>query len=829
MALAYRTHGSSLQGNATLAADIVSALDFMDTSGRYNSTRTQPSGSGTSNWWHWQLGTPMALNDAVALMYSQLTASQITRFTAAVDNFIDSIGRAGANRAWEIQVVGVRAVLAKDSAKLGLARDGFSYLLAYRDVPGGEGFYTDGTHNQHYLAYNGGYGLATLDVMVNMVHLLAGSTWTITDPNLVNLYDFVYDAYQPLIWRGGFMDAFRGREISRHYAKDHLAGQQVARSILRLAESAPSPHSLAFKRMVKGWITADTYMNFFTEPSISIDTILLGQALMNNSAITPSPALVTYRQMPRGDRAVQTQSAYAFNVAFFSTRLLNYEAINSENGKAWYWGAGTTYIYNGDISQYSEDYWPTVDLYRMAGTTVVSQTKPNPTGNSSTMGLNPWAGGVSLGDLYGVSGFELDYPVQDKAAIPFNTLTARKSWFMFDDEIVAVGSGITSTDGAPIETIIENRRLSAAGSNAFVVNGTAQSTALGWSQTLPAVNWMHLTGNVSGSNIGYYLPVPTSVKALRQARTGDWQDLNQSPGTPTTAITRNYLAMWLDHGTNPTNASYSYVLLPNYTSAQTSTYATAPEITIVENSTSAHAVRENTLNILGVNFWTDTVKTVDILTSNKRASAILREVSGTLELSVSDPTQTNTGTITVQIARSATATVSVSPGVTVTQLSPTIILNVNVNGSKGRSFTATFSSSSAPIIVDNASPNAVAVGGWATASSEPEKYLTNYLHNSATNPGSKQVTFTPTLPTAGTYNVFAWWTDSWNRDTNVPIDVIHSGGTSTTYVNQTANGGVWYPIGTYTFSAGTTGAVRVRTTGTTAHVIADAVKFEKVP
>jgi hyaluronate lyase len=71
-------------------------------------------------------------------------------------------------------------------------------------------------------------------------------------------------------------------------------------------------------------------------------------------------------------------------------------------------------------------------------------------------------------DKYGVSGMQLAYST--------GTLTAKKSWFMFDNEIVALGAGITSTESAAIETTVENRRI--AGSNTLTVNGVAQPATL---------------------------------------------------------------------------------------------------------------------------------------------------------------------------------------------------------------------------------------------------------------------------------------------------------------------------------------------------------------
>lgn len=67
MALGYATPGSSLQGNAALLADLLSALDWMHAN-RYNSTKAI-----YDNWWDFEIGTPMHLGDIAVLLYGQLS------------------------------------------------------------------------------------------------------------------------------------------------------------------------------------------------------------------------------------------------------------------------------------------------------------------------------------------------------------------------------------------------------------------------------------------------------------------------------------------------------------------------------------------------------------------------------------------------------------------------------------------------------------------------------------------------------------------------------------------------------------------------------------
>lgn len=135
-------------------------------------------------------------------------------------------------------------------------------------------------------------------------------------------------------------------------------------------------------------------------------------------------------------------------------------------------------------------------------------------------------------------------------------------------------------------------------------------------------------------------------------------------------------------------------------------------------------------------------------------------------------------------------------------------------------------SSVSAIIVDNADGSGVAINGaWVSSTASPGYYGANYLHDNNANKGSCSVRFTPTLPTDGLYTVYARWTTNPNRATNAPIDVIHPGGSNTFFVNQQNNNGVWMPLLTTNFLAGTGAYVVVRNGGTTNYVIADAVQF----
>jgi hypothetical protein len=133
----------------------------------------------------------------------------------------------------------------------------------------------------------------------------------------------------------------------------------------------------------------------------------------------------------------------------------------------------------------------------------------------------------------------------------------------------------------------------------------------------------------------------------------------------------------------------------------------------------------------------------------------------------------------------------------------------------------------ADIIMDN--PAATAEGDWATGIMATDKYGDDYRHNGP-GTGAEYVEYRPNLQASGNYSIYEWHSVGTNRTTDAPIEIGYNGGTQTVRINQQANGGTWVLLGTYNFSAGTTGYVRIKDNFTTGSVvIADAVKFVYVP
>ncbi|MFJ7069621.1 polysaccharide lyase 8 family protein [Streptomyces sp. NPDC101115] len=670
MTEAYSQPGTGLTGNAALRDEILAGLDHLHDQA-YNAGQTR-----YGNWYSWQIGAPQALLDIDVMLYEHLGAARVADHCAAVDHFVpDSAVAAysgtstGANRVDLCRVLALRGAVGGAAPKLALARDALSPVFPY--VTTGDGLYQDGSFVQHlYVPYAGSYGSVMLGGLSLLFALLKGTSWEVTDPGRQVVLDSVEKAYAPFLFNGLAMDPVSGRAISRGVQKadpaglrqdDHLRGHGIIACIALLGVSASPAEKSRWDQMIKGWITRDYYRPVLAGPALGVAQLARLKAV-DDTVPTGSAEPVGHRLFPSMDRAVHRRPGWAAAVSMASNRITYYENGNGENLRAWHSSSGMLYWWGGTFAngQYTDDFWPTVDPYRLPGTT--ASRKPLADGEGGTWGAaRPdvrWVGGATDGTYAAVGQYLKGLS---------STLLAKKSWFFLDDAVVCLGAGIHGRDGTGVESVVENRNLGPSGTHAFTVDGAAQSTALGWGATLTGARWAHLAGHA-----GYVFPGGATVKALREARTGAWSDINRSAVTD--PATRRYLTLWFDHGTDPTWAAYAYVLMPGATAQQTAARAADTSwLSVLANTNEQQGVQVPSLGVTAVNFWL--AATVGPLTASQPASVLIRETGPTATVCVSGPLRTGDA-IDVTWNRPVTSVTAKDPSVEVLSTGTTLRLRV---------------------------------------------------------------------------------------------------------------------------------------------------------
>ncbi|OON80664.1 polysaccharide lyase 8 family protein [Streptomyces tsukubensis] len=675
MAEAYCQPGTGVTGDAALNSALLTGLDHLHDE-VYNATQ-----KSYGNWYNWQIGAPQALLDICVLMYDRLTADRISASCAAVDHFVpdslvsDYTGTStGANRIDLCRVLALRGIVGGSAAKLALASKAISPVFPY--VTSGDGLYADGSLIQHtYVPYTGSYGAVLIDGLSKLFALLGGSTWAITDPNRQIFLDAVESAYGPFLHNGLVMDDVSGRAVSRglmlpvsdtSQQDDHWRGHAIIGSVLLLGEGASPEENARWKALAKGWFTRDRYRDVTGGDTLPVAALSRVTALLGDSAVKPAAEPLGHRVFPGMDRAVHRTKDFTASLSMASKRVTYYENGNGENLRGWHSGSGMLYWWNDDTTldgQYSDGFWPTVDPYRLPGTT--ASAKPLSDGQGGTWGAprpsTAWAGGASDGTCATLG--------QNLVGLG-STMVAKKSWFFAGDSVVCLGAAISADDGAGVVTVIDNRGIGAEGTAVLTVDGTAQPSTLPWSGEHAEARWAHLAGHA-----GYVFPGGTALSALREERTGSWHDINT--GAATTAVTRRYVTLLADHGKDPSGAAYSYILMPG--ASATATAARGADdgwLITLANSAKQQGVRVPSLGFTGINFWA--AGSLGGVTVDATVAVQIREAGdGTATVSVADPTRT-TGALTLTWHRAVTSVVS-KPS-TVTEVSTGASLTVRFGG-----------------------------------------------------------------------------------------------------------------------------------------------------
>ncbi|WP_329362974.1 polysaccharide lyase 8 family protein [Streptomyces sp. NBC_00669] len=603
LAVAWATPGTSLTGSQDVADALLAALRFL------RERAYDPARAETGNWYQWEIGSPRALLDTCVLLRARLTPDDLAAHLAAVDHFVPNpdrrtnsptLSETGANRADKSVIVALSGLLSRDADRLVLARDGLSDVRdagkdsLFQYVAAGDGFYQDGSFVQHdVFAYTGSYGSVLLNSASYLLALLGDSDWQITDRAVSVLYDAVERTFAPFVLDGLMMDPVRGRAISREYSQDFNAGADAVSGILLLAERAPADRAATWRALVKGWISRGQDHPF--PRSATIPAIVRAKALTADRGLVPTGPAAAHTVMADMDRVVHRRPTWSFALALSSRRIARYEAGNGENLHGWYTGDGMAYLYtDGDRGQFADGFWPTVNSYRLPGTTVDTRPRADlqSSGTSGDLPANAVAGGAVLAGRYGAAAMEL--------AAEGSTLRARKAWFCLDDAVVALGTGITASDGRRIETVLENRRLPSGASHRLLVDGVPQPERDGWQRDFDHVRWAHLEGVG-----GYVLPSGAALRALREERTGTWHDLDVGGTTygSTTPVTNRYATLWFDHGVSPAGATYAYVLLPGADAARTAAWSLARPVRVLSNLPALQAIEDRTAGLLSAHFW----------------------------------------------------------------------------------------------------------------------------------------------------------------------------------------------------------------------------------
>jgi len=150
-----------------------------------------------------------------------------------------------------------------------------------------------------------------------------------------------------------------------------------------------------------------------------------------------------------------------------------------------------------------------------------------------------------------------------------------------------------------------------------------------------------------------------------------------------------------------------------------------------------------------------------------------------------------------------------------------------VNSTPTLTLSAEYDTVRQEIIVHNESPRfSKSATGWADSGSYTTALFGTYFY-AYNNNGSAWARWTPDIPVAGTYTVYAFWKATWDRTTNASYTIRHNGIDEVVYRNQQINDETWVSLGSFYFAGGGDEYVRLNATVSgNSKYCAEAVKFE---
>jgi hyaluronate lyase len=688
MALAYGTPGTSSYHDAALGKATLAGLDWL-VSHHYRAGKP-----AMGNWWDWQIGTPQRLLDVLSLMYAETPPDLRARVLAAVNWYVPDAryrtrddgtldarnAETGANLLDKALVNILSGMLGRDAARVTLGRDAIGGTLDF--VQQGDGFYRDGSFVQHsYVPYTGSYGAVALADYARLLHLLSQSAWPITDARLAHVFLWARDSYLPWFIDGAMPDALRGRKIATPSHTEHSVGRSMAANLSVLAESAPATDAALLRAAIRGWRARDRSFarGYLGAPGgdemsgLSLYELGVLKAIAADAAIPAAPEPAGARLFASMDRAILRGAGFAAVLSMASPRISAFESGNGENLQPWWTGMGMLSLYTADQLQFGGDFWATVDVRRLPGTTTDHSGSGRPQAWKLYPNTETWVGGATQGN-YAALGMAFSM-----REVTGSALQGKKSWFMLGDRILALGAGIS---GAAAETMVENRKLSDAQAR-FVVDGELLATG-----RKAGARWAYLRDGRAGSGMGYVFPQGADVQAGRAERSGAWRALNDQQSDTTVRQTFQTLSLPHDAG-----GSYAYLLLPAASEAETAAAAGDAALCIEANDGAVAAVSDARANVYAANLWqagSAPRAGHTYVSASGPAAVLLAEQNGRLRLSLADPTQ-GQATLELTVARPVAGVITLGPGMTLLASAPHLRLRIETAGAAGSSFHAEFS------------------------------------------------------------------------------------------------------------------------------------------
>ncbi|MEG0275721.1 MAG: discoidin domain-containing protein [Coprobacillus sp.] len=543
IAIAYNKEGNALYHKDEAKDGVDKALKYWVTQG---SRTDKPGGPYSLNWWENEVGVQLRFSRIGLFMEGVISAEG---FKVITDKLIEKTPvkeGTGQNNLWFDQNHVYYALITNNPTKLKeMITNYLNHCLAIqKDDNTKEAVQVDNSFYMHGKQfYSNGYGMSMFRDMSFWIYMLRDTEFSISQEVVDRMADYMLEGTRWTI-RGDLQELYLGYRPYK-YSVDYKNYAEEYIEPLKRMKAVDSTHAADYQKVLDN---------------------ILGNTKDNGRDGN--------YYMWRSGYASHMRKNYGVNIKMDSSELKGGEWRGSwpngnNKGQLIYWtsAAASTIAVDGD------EYTPVYPVFNWKHTP--GTTAPNALSGRYTMENGELFNiGVTNGN-YGATAYKFDKM----------STQGQKGYFFFDDEFVALGTNIKSTNGTAIHTTLNQSKASEV-----KVNGQAVGDTTGTKYTAKTIY---------NDDIGYVFLNDTEVNVsntLQKDVPSLWPD-DMKKAAP------SVFTAWIDHGVKPTDASYSYVVVPGKTSSQVEQYSKNIPIAVVANNKDVQAVRHDGLKQTQINFY----------------------------------------------------------------------------------------------------------------------------------------------------------------------------------------------------------------------------------
>ena len=526
----------------------------------------------STNWHDQQIGVPELLLPTLFLMENELTKKQLNKAEVLLQRA--KIKMSGQNKVWLSTNVLLRSLLFRKSDSVALASTAIqSELKIAKRV----GVKSDWSYHEHGAQLQfGNYGLSYLEDMIKTYTFLGNTPFQFQKDKIKFLRNIILEGQQWILYNNSYDTNACGRQL---FPNEQINKANRLKACIQKMKVLDEEFTEAF-----------------------------------NDALN-SKKLSVNKHFWKSDFQVHRRKDFYFSVKMSSKRVVGTESVNKESVQGYYMGDGVALL-STNGKEY-ENVFPFWDWKKLPGTTIIQDKNPLPIIKFKEFKTNStFVGGVSNGK-------------NGIAVMDYNRdgLKAKKSWFLIDDTIVCLGSGISANTNYPVTTAVNQSFLKG---NVVVGKNDAIQTNLRKGNAIQP-NW------ILHDNIGYLFPKEGNINFSTNILEGSWNKVAKRYRP--VLLTEHIFKLWINHGTQPRDKSYNYLLVPNATQDKMLRLQKNNPFKII-NTKQQQSVESLDKKQAGIVFYkAGTSKIKCGITVDKPCVVLIEEKPNQLMLAVSDPSQ----------------------------------------------------------------------------------------------------------------------------------------------------------------------------------------------